>query len=568
MASEKGGETPTERYKRMMDNMNLWYEELKRWHISQYDTHVLEKYYLSTYATPAQQEDMMMILMDDEICGFTLKEANDARKICAKKQMNRIEELHQKVMERAKSENLGAYIWETAIKPQMGYSFSLIHSLAYSFVGLQTIYLATYFNPVYWNTACLRVDSGLEEEASTNYGKIAKAVGNIINRGIDVSLIDINRSGYMFEPDVVTDTILYGMKALNGVGGEIIQQIIENRPYIGLSDFQQKVKCNKTVMISLIKSGAFDSFGAREDIMKEYIWSVCEPKKRITLQNFNGLMTRGLIPEHLDFEKRLFVFNQALKKNCKIGNGYFSVEDNYYEFFEEFFDVDLLEPQENILCISEAQWKKIYTKGMDPARTYFKQHQQELLDKLNGSLFQEMWDKYAEGCLADWEMDSLGFYYHPHVLKNVDCNKYNIHEYNSLPEDPIVDYTFKRNNINIPIFKTLRIVGTVIAKDDNKSCISILTPNSGVVTVKFSRDYYAKYNRRISEVQLDGTKKVRENGWFSRGTKVMLNGFRRGNMFFTKAYKKTNSHQLYKITKIYEDGSLEFTNKRWGEEDD
>ena len=568
MASEKGGETPTERYKRMMDNMNLWYEELKRWHISQYDTHVLEKYYLSTYATPAQQEDMMMILMDDEICGFTLKEANDARKICAKKQMNRIEELHQKVMERAKSENLGAYIWETAIKPQMGYSFSLIHSLAYSFVGLQTIYLATYFNPVYWNTACLRVDSGLEEEASTNYGKIAKAVGNIINRGIDVSLIDINRSGYMFEPDVVTDTILYGMKALNGVGGEIIQQIIENRPYIGLSDFQQKVKCNKTVMISLIKSGAFDSFGAREDIMKEYIWSVCEPKKRITLQNFNGLMTRDLIPEHLDFEKRLFVFNQALKKNCKIGNGYFSVEDNYYEFFEEFFDVDLLEPQENILCISEAQWKKIYTKGMDPARTYFKQHQQELLDKLNGSLFQEMWDKYAEGCLADWEMDSLGFYYHPHVLKNVDCNKYNIHEYNSLPEDPIVDYTFKRNNINIPIFKTLRIVGTVIAKDDNKSCISILTPNSGVVTVKFSRDYYAKYNRRISEVQLDGTKKVRENGWFSRGTKVMLNGFRRGNMFFTKAYKKTNSHQLYKITKIYEDGSLEFTNKRWGEEDD
>lgn len=567
MATEKGGETPTERYKRMMNNMHLWYEELKRWHISQYETEVLEKYYLPTYATPAQQEDMMMILMDKDICGFTLKEANDARKICAKKQMNRIEELHQKVLKQATSPNIGPYIWETAIKPQMGYSFSLIHSLAYSFVGLQTIYLATYFNPVYWNTACLRVDSGLEEEASTNYGKIAKAVGNIINRGIDMSLIDINKSGYMFEPDVVSDSIIYGMKALNGVGGEIIQQIIAGRPYASLQDFQNKVKCNKTVMVSLIKSGAFDSFGQREDIMRQYIWSVCEPKKRITLQNFNGLMERGLIPESLDFQKRLFIFNKALKANCKIDK-YFKLPDNYYEFYEEFFDVDLVSIFDGFLVIEQAVWKKQYDKGMDAARTYFKQHQEELLNKLNDSLFQEMWDKYATGSLSDWEMDSLGFYYHEHPLKNIDKAMYNISEYNYLSEVPAVDYKFKRNGIDIPIFKTLRIVGTVIAKDDNKSNISILTNESGVVTVKFSRDYYAKYNRRISEVQVDGTKKVKEQGWFTRGTKVMLNGFRRGNMFFTKAYKKTNSHQLYKITQINDDGTIEFTNKRYGEGDE
>ena len=567
MATEKGGETPTERYKRMMNNMHLWYEELKRWHISAYETQVLEKYYLPTYATPAQQEDMMMILMDKDICGFTLKEANDARKICAKKQMNRIEELHQKVLDQATSPNIGPYIWETAIKPQMGYSFSLIHSLAYSFVGLQTIYLATYFNPVYWNTACLRVDSGLEEEASTNYGKIAKAVGNIINRGIDMSLIDINKSGYMFEPDVVSDSIIYGMKALNGVGGEIIQQIIEHRPYESLQDFQNKVKCNKTVMVSLIKSGAFDSFGQREEIMRQYIWSVCEPKKRITLQNFNGLMERELLPEGLEFQKRLFVFNKALKANCKLDK-YFKLPDNYYEFYEQFFDTDLISIYDGWMVIDQAVWKKLYDKGMDVARTYFKQHQQELLDSLNNSLFQEMWDKYAEGTLSDWEMDSLGFYYHEHPLKNIDKEKYNISEYNYLSETPTVDYKFKRNGIDIPIFKTLRIVGTVIAKDDNKSCISILTNESGVVTVKFNRDYYAKYNRRISEVQVDGTKKVKEQGWFTRGTKVMLNGFRRGNMFFTKAYKKTNSHQLYKITQINEDGTIEFTNKRYGEDDE
>ena len=135
-----------------------------------------------------------------------------------------------------------------------------------------------------------------------------------------------------------------------------------------------------------------------------------------------------------------------------------------------------------------------------------------------------------------------------------------------MPQVPTVEYTFKRNGIEVPIFETCRIAGTVVAKDDIKSTISILTPNSGVVFVKFGRDYYAKYNRRISEVMPDGTKKVREAGYFQKGTLVVVNGYRRNDMFIAKAYSKTPSHQLYKITKIYNDGSFEMTNKRWGEE--
>ena len=565
MAAEKGGETPTERYKRMKDNMSQWYDEMRRWRISPADQKILEKYYLETYATPAQQEDMMMILMDENICNFSLKEANDARKICAKKQMNRIEELHELVLSKATSKQLGEYVWETAIKPQMGYSFSLIHSLAYSFVGLQTIYLATYFDPVYWNTACLRVDAGLDEDASSNYGKIAKAVGNIIHRGIPMSLIDINKSGYMFEPDVETGSIIYGLKGLNGVSGEIIQEIIENRPYEGLEDFQEKVKVKKPVLISLIKSGAFDKFGNREDIMRDYIWSICEPKKRITLQNFNGLMERNLIPEELNFEKRLFIFNKALRKYCKLDDVY-TLVDNYYEFYEEFFDVDLVEVYDGYLSINQEIWKKLYTKGMDKAREYFKVHQNELLDQLNQTLFDEVWDKYAAGSLASWEMDSLGFYYHDHPLTNIDKLSYNIVPYNQQSENPLVERTFKRNGIDIPLFKTFRIVGAVVAKDDNKSCISLLTPESGVITVKMNRDYYARLNRQMSQIQPDGTKKVMEKGWFTRGTLLMVNGFKRSGMFFTKAYRHTKSHQCYRIFNIKENGKVDMTAWRWGEE--
>ena len=428
--------------------------------------------------------------------------------------------------------------------------FALIsYGIAYSFIGLQTAYLATYFNPVYWNTACLRVDAGLEEDASTNYGKIATAVGNIIYRGINVSLIDINKSTYMFEPDLDTNSILYGFKALNGVGGEIIQQIEEKRPYNNLTDFIEKVKCNKTVMVSLIKSGAFDQFDSREEIMKQYIWSVCEPKKRITLQNFNGLMERGLIPDELDFERRLFVFNKALRKFCKLDDVY-TLPDNFYDFYEQFFDVDLINIYDGNLSIRQEIWKKLYTKGMEKARVYFKEHQDELLKQLNGSLFQEMWNKYAEGTLADWEMDSLGFYFHEHPLMHIKKDLYNISQYNNLPEVPLVNYTFKKNNMNIPIFKTTRIIGTVIAKDDIKSQISVLTPESGVVTIKFGRDYFARLNKRISEMGIDGHKHVIENSWFQRGTKVLVNGYRRNDLFMGKAYKKDNSHQCYKIKSI------------------
>ena len=88
-----------------------------------------------------------------------------------------------------------------AIAPQLGYAFSLNHSLPYSFVGIQTLVLGTRFNPVYWNTACLIVNSGAtdsEMDGTTNYGKIAKAIGDITSRGIIIKPVDINISEYGF----------------------------------------------------------------------------------------------------------------------------------------------------------------------------------------------------------------------------------------------------------------------------------------------------------------------------------------------------------------------------------
>ena len=565
MASEKGGETPTERYVRMKTDISQWYNEMNRWGLSKEEQKILEPYYLPTHAAPAQQEDMMLILMDKNICHFTLAEANFARKLIGKKLMDKIPELHAKVLAQAPNENFGKYVWETAIKPQVGYSFSLIHSLAYSYIGLQTVYLATYFPIVYWNTACLRVDAGLEEDAATNYDKIAKAVGNMIARGVSVKPVDINRSSYMFEPDESTSSILYGMKSLNGVGGEVIESILQKRPYTSLQNFIDKTNSNKTVTLSLIKAGAFDQFGNRKQILKKYLRQVSEPKKRLTLQNFKSLVDYNLLPQSLDFQKRLFRFNKSLRTNKKYKDMYI-IENNYYIFYEQFFDVDLLEPVQNTLGIKQKTWQKLYNKGMEPAKTYIQQHQEELLQTYNNLLFQEQWNKYATGNESTWEMESMGYYYHEHELANVRQEWYDIYEYKNLPDEPMVEYTFRRNGRDIPIYKTQRIMGTVIGKNNTKATVNLLTVDSGVVTVKFNLDYYAKYNRRISE-NIGDTNKVMEQGWFQRGTLIVVNGFKRGGMFVEKTYRKTKSKGLYKITHINNNGTMKMTSLRYGEED-
>ena len=45
----------------------------------------------------------------------------------------------------------------------MSYSFSINHATPYSFVGIQTVVLASKYPSVYWNCACLIVNSASAE---------------------------------------------------------------------------------------------------------------------------------------------------------------------------------------------------------------------------------------------------------------------------------------------------------------------------------------------------------------------------------------------------------------------
>ena len=120
LMSEKDKESQQDRYARIKKNgIKVFDDEMRRNNLPESMIKAMHKHCDKYYGCCAIQEQMMEILMDSEIAGFTLKEANDARKIVAKKQMARIPELKSKVYD-AMSQKLADYVWEVAVAPQLG----------------------------------------------------------------------------------------------------------------------------------------------------------------------------------------------------------------------------------------------------------------------------------------------------------------------------------------------------------------------------------------------------------------------------------------------------------------
>ncbi len=589
LMSEPGKESQQDRYVRIQNKgLDAFENEMRQRGISDRTRAAMHKHCDEYYGCVPIQEQMMEILMDKDITGFTLGEANAARKIVAKKQMDKIPLLRKQVYDHCDNDIKAEYIWETAVRPSLGYAFSKNHSLPYSFVGVQTVLLATHFNPIYWNCACLIVNSGsLEDEVedididdeefeekkknrvvATDYSKIASALGNIMNSGIKIGLVDINKSNFGFKPDVENNQILYGLKPLLNISDESARVIIDNRPYVSPKDFLLKTKMKKQSMISLIKAGAFDTMLDRKTCMAWYIWETCDKKKRLTLQNMGGLIRYGLLPEETDEQinaRRIYEFNRYLKEVCKAGVKY-KLDDRAYSFLDEMGYSDLIDVEDNQYYVVVKDWDKVYQKWMDVFRNWIASDKDNILQTLNEKIFKEDWDKYASGTISAWEMESMCFYYHEHELKDIDMNAYGLENFYSLPEEPeVVKEGVSQKGIPFQIYKLSKICGTCIAKKKNKSTVILLTTD-GVVNVKFRKEYFALFDKQISELGEDGIKHVKEKSWFNRGNMIIVQGIRKGNDFVPKKYQSTPGHQLYKIDSINEDGSLILQSERYGTE--
>jgi len=572
LAGEKrDSKTPIEEYVDNKNNIDKWHEEMRQAGISQEEQKILYKHLSKVYGIADTQEIVMQLVLDENIAGFDLVEANKLRKAIGKKDEKTMKEVREKFFEKGiengTSENLLKYIWNVQIKRQLGYSFSRNHSMPYSLIALQQLNLCYYYPIIYWNTACLTVNSGSsddEKAQTTDYGKIASSIGFLQGRGVKIGLPDINKAQFSFTPDDKNNKILFGLKAINRIGDDMALTIINNRPYDGLVDFLNKVKTNKTQAIQLIKGGAFDAIENkdRKEILADYIDRICGKKKRITLQNFNMLSKYGLLPEKFADHEEIFYFTRQLRKNKE--EDYYILDKKMQDYYEtREFEVQLV-PKNNKVAIEKTKWEKIYNSYMNEVRKYFKENHDQILESLNNTIFQEEWEKYAQGDVSAWEMEALSFYYHEHELEKVDFEAYDISDFFQLPSKPVVDHVFYKEEKKIEIYKLFRIAGTVLERDKIRHTVTLLT-TTGVVYVKFFRDQFAYYDKQVSapDPDVEGKKKILEKSWFQKGNKIIVTGIRRDDMFYPKVYKNSKDKKPVKlITNFKPNGGLEVVSER------
>ena len=616
LMADESGIMPSETFEKYKNNIELWYDEMRRYKLTDEEIKIMEKHLLNNSGVCESQEGIMLISMDEKISGFSVKEANKLRKTIAKKKLAEIDTMHDMFMkkghEQGTSDNLLNYVWNVQVKRQLGYSFSVLHSFGYSLIAVQEMNLAYHYPTIFWNCANLIVDSAgidendefvnliddfdpateneeedtnddddLEEDMTkeekeeikkqnktVNYGKIASAIGKMIARGISVALPNINKSEFTFTPDIENNTILFGIKGISRINNDLAKAIIDNRPYKSLDDFLNKVKINKVSTVNLIKAGCFDGLEGKDrmQIMKDYIDSISDKKKKLTLQNMQMLIRENCIPNEYINQVHVFNFNKYLKNFKSLIN--YILDERAMNFYEKKYDMDLIsQDDKGNFIIKQNDWDKIYKKEMAGIKEELKTNE-EILNNLNKKLFDAMWNKYAEGSISKWEMDSVNFYYHQHELAHIDKEKYYIKDYNKLPEEPEVETVWTtKDGKEIPIFKLNRICGTVIDKNKTKNIVMLLT-DSGVVSVKIYRAQFSKYDKQISvKDEVTGKKTIIERSWFKRGNKLMIAGIRRGDNFVPKVYKSNNGlfeYPIELITDIDDEGLITVAGERAG----
>jgi len=221
-----------------------------------------------TYGVIIYQEQLMKIAQ--ELCGFSLGEADILRKAVGKKIKALLDDQEEKFVNGAIKngikKEIAEKIWEW-ILPFAGYGFNKSHSCAYATIACQTAYLKAHY-PVEYMASVLT-----SEKADVE--RIAVLIEECRKMKIEVLPPNINESLKNFTVVPNANKIRFGLLAIKNVGENIINTIVEERKtngkFASISDFLQRVESrdlNKKSMEALIKSGCFDEFAERNQLLQ------------------------------------------------------------------------------------------------------------------------------------------------------------------------------------------------------------------------------------------------------------------------------------------------------------
>ena len=241
-----------------------------------YETEKLKPILDVTYGCMVYQEQVMQIVRD--LAGYSYGRSDLVRRAMAKKKAKIMAQereyfIHGKLnadgsidvpgcVRNGVPESVANKIYDD-MTAFASYAFNKSHAAAYAVVAVQTGWLKKH-HPVPFMAAILNSVYG-------NSGKIAGYIQYCRSQGIKVLPPDVNRSGWKFTVQKDTDgqlCILFGLGAVKTVGQGAVNAIIRERQqgaYKDIFDFCSRIdttECNKRVVESLIKAGAFDHTGA------------------------------------------------------------------------------------------------------------------------------------------------------------------------------------------------------------------------------------------------------------------------------------------------------------------
>ncbi len=241
----------------------------------------LEAILKPTYGVIVYQEQVMQIVQT--IGGFSLGGADLVRRAMGKKIKAEMDKLQgefadgavKKGFDRQKAFELFDLIVKFA-----GYGFNKSHSAAYAMITFYTSYLKHYY-PTEFMAAILTLEKN-------NTDKVVKYVDEVKKMGMKLLPPDINKSGLVFEARSIDgeEVVMFGMGAIKGAGDIAINTMLEARgdeAFKDFSDFVSRIdssKVNKRVVESLIKAGAFDSFGYSRKAMLSQLEDIIEMAKK------------------------------------------------------------------------------------------------------------------------------------------------------------------------------------------------------------------------------------------------------------------------------------------------
>ena len=219
----------------------------------------LEEILSETYGVIVYQEQVMTIAQ--KVAGYSLGQADLLRRAMGKKKKEILDKEFGPFAEGMRtngySDDAINTLWEILV-PFADYAFNKAHSAGYGLVSYWTAYLKANFPTEYM--------AALLESVKDNKDKSAIYLAECRHMGVKVLPPDVNDSQSPFT--AVDDTIRFGLSAVRNVGEAVVDSIIASRTAKGrftdFNDYLAKVEpnaCNKRVVESLIKAGAFDSLG-------------------------------------------------------------------------------------------------------------------------------------------------------------------------------------------------------------------------------------------------------------------------------------------------------------------